>query len=60
MDNWTDASKLIEIQAEANRHAIAKIKHFIHKNNILFVGILTLILTITIIKGSLFLCYCFK
>ena len=48
------------MQAEANRHAITKLKDFIYENNLPFVGVLTLILTITVIAGSLFLCYYFK
>ena len=60
VEDWSDVSKLNELQAEANRHAIAKIKDFIHKNNVLFVGILALILTLTVIGGSLFLCNYFK
>ena len=42
------------MQAEATRHSIDKIKDFIHVNNVSFVGFLTLILTITVIGGSLF------
>ena len=37
VEDWSDVSKLKELQAEANRHAIAKIKDFIHENNISFV-----------------------
>ena len=57
VEDWCDISKLKELQAEANRHAIAKIKNFIHKNNVSFVGILTIILTLTVIGRTLFLCY---
>ena len=60
IEDWSDVSKLKELQAEANRHTVAKIKDFIHENNVSFVGILTLILTLTVISGSLFLCYYFK
>ena len=60
VEDWCDISKLKELQAEANRHAIAKIKDFIHENNVLFVGILILILTLTVIGDALFLCYYFK
>ena len=60
IEDWSDVSKLKELQTEANRHAIAKIKDFIHENNVSIVGFLTLILTITVIGGSLFLCYYFK
>ena len=60
VEDWCDISTLKELQAEANRHAIEKIKDFIHENNVSFVGILTLNLTLTVIGGSLFLCYYFK
>ena len=60
VEDWSDVDKLKELQAAANRHAVTKIKDFIHENNVSFVGILTLILTITVISGSLFLCYYFK
>lgn len=60
VEDWSDVSKLKELQAEANRHVIAKIKHFIHENIVSFVKFLTLILTLTIIGGSLFLSYYFK
>ena len=60
VEDWSDVNKLKELQAAANRHAVTKIKDFIHENNVSFVGILTLILIIIIIFGSLFLCYYFK
>ena len=60
VEDWSDVNKLKELQTEANRHAVVKIKDFIHENNVSFVGFLTLILTITVISGSLFLCYYFK
>ena len=60
VEDWSDVSKLNELQTEDTRNAFAKIKDFIHENNVVFVGILTLILTITVIGGSLFLCYYFK
>ena len=60
IEDWSNVSKLKELQAEATRHAIAKIKDFIHVNNVSFVGFLTLIQTLSVIGGSLFLCYYFK
>ena len=39
VEDWCDISKLKMLQAKANRHAIAKIKDFIHENNVSFVGI---------------------
>ena len=57
---WSDINKLKELQAETNRHAITKIKDFIHENNVSFVGIITLILILTVIGFLLLLCYYFK
>ena len=37
IEDWSDVSKLKKLQAEATRHAIAKIKDFIHKNHLSFV-----------------------
>ena len=42
-----------ELQAESNRQAIVKVKYFINKNNVSFVGLLTIMLIITVIYGSL-------
>ena len=33
-ENWSDIRILKELQAEANRHAITKMKDFIHENNV--------------------------
>ena len=60
VEDWSDINKLKELQAEANRHAITKLKDYSHENNVSFVGVLTIILTITVIAGSLFLCYYFQ
>ena len=57
---WSDINKLKEFQAETSRHAIIKIKDIIHENNVSFVGLITLILILTVIGCSLFLCYYFK
>ena len=38
---WSDINKLKELQDEASRHAITKIKDFIHENNVSFVGLKT-------------------
>ena len=35
-------------------------KDFIHENYVLFVGVLKIVLTITVIAGLLFLCFYFK
>ena len=45
------------MQAETSRHAITKINDFINKNNVSFVGLITLILILMAIGFSLFLCY---
>ena len=37
VEDWSDVSKLKELQADANRHAIAKIKNYMHKTNVSFV-----------------------
>ena len=57
VEAWSDIIKLKELQAETSRHAITKIKDFIHENNVSFVGLITLILILTVIGCSLFLCY---
>ena len=48
------------MQAETSRHAITKIKDFIHENNVSFVEFITIILILTVIGSSLFWCYYFK
>ena len=55
IEEWSDINKLKEWQAETSRHAIPKIKDFINENNVSFVGLITLILTV--IGCLLFLCY---
>ena len=60
IEDWSDINKLKELQAETSRPAIAKIKDFIHENNVSFIGLITLILILTVIGFSLFLCYYFK
>ena len=57
VEDWSDINKLIVLPAETNRRAIIIIKDFIHENNVLFVVIITLILTVIIY--SLFVCYYF-
>ena len=60
VEEWSDINLLKELQAATSRHAITKIKDFIHENNISFFGLITLILILTVISYSLFLCYYFK
>ena len=60
VEYWADVGKLKELQAEANQHAVAKLKNFIHENNVSLVSVLTVMLTIILIIGSIFLCYYFK
>ena len=55
--DWSDINKLKELQAEANRHSITKLKDFIHENNVSVVGILTIILSVTVVANLLFLFY---
>ena len=57
VEAWSDIIKLKELQAETSRHAITRIRDFIHENNVLFVGLITLILILTVISCLLFLCY---
>ena len=57
VEDWSDVSKLKELQADANRHAIAKIKNYMHKTNVSFVWLITLILILTVIGFLLLLCY---
>ena len=53
----SDINKLKELMAMVNRHAITILKDFIHENNVSFVGVLTIICTITVIANSIFLFY---
>ena len=57
MEEWSDINKLKKLQADTSRHAITKIKDFIHENNVSFVGLITLILIFTVIGCLLFICY---
>ena len=56
VEEWSDINKLKELQAETSSHAITKIKNFINEN-VSFVGLIILILILTMIGCSLFLCY---
>ena len=60
VEDWSDINKRNELHVETSRHAINQIKHFIHENNVSFVGLITLILSFTVIGCWLFLCYYFK
>ena len=60
VEEWSDINKLNEFQAKTSRHAINKIKQFIHHNNVLIVGLITLTLICTVISCSLYSCYYFK
>ena len=46
LEDWSNICKLKELQAEAYRYEITKLKIFIHENNVSFVGVLTILLTI--------------
>ena len=54
---WRDINELKDLQAETSCHANTNIKDFINKTNVSFVGLITLMLIITVIGCSLFLCY---
>ena len=60
VEEWSDINKLKKFQAETSRHAITKIKGFIHENNVTIVGLITIILILTVIGCLLFLCYYWK
>ena len=55
-----DINKRKEWLFEAIRYATTKLKSFILQNNFWFLGVLTVILTITVIANLLLLCYYFK
>ena len=57
VEHWSDVNNFKELQAEANQQAVAKFKNFIYENNVSFVCVLTVMLTIIVVIGSIFLCY---